>query len=245
MMYGILGCGLSLDAVHRRTRTGASLGSHWPQTGADHEPDRNGHWLPRPRIFVNALWMLFLARIIDGISGANISTAQAVITDSTTEKTRTQGLGLIGGGLRIGLHHRADHLIRLRRWLSAETTMPGPRFPRGGILTGIDPAHLPSGWRRPIPPNAAPRWRRMELSAMASRLCAVRGDAQPWNVGILLSLMFAQQLAFGGFELLLALFTLNRLGMNARDNSGLVRVCGRAGRGGAGILRRQVESAAR
>lgn len=33
-------------------------------------------------------WMLFLSRIIDGISGANIATAQAAISDSTTEKTR-------------------------------------------------------------------------------------------------------------------------------------------------------------
>ena len=50
----------------------------------------------------NTLWMLFLARIIDGISGANISTAQAAITDSTTEKTRTQGLGLLGAAFGLG-----------------------------------------------------------------------------------------------------------------------------------------------
>ena len=52
--------------------------------------------------FSNALWLLFLARIIDGLSGANISTAQAVITDSTTEKNRTQGLGLIGAAFGLG-----------------------------------------------------------------------------------------------------------------------------------------------
>src|SRR5512144_653460 len=46
--------------------------------------------------FSNALWMLFLSRIIDGLSGANISTAQAALSDSTSEKTRTQGLGLLG-----------------------------------------------------------------------------------------------------------------------------------------------------
>jgi len=37
--------------------------------------------------FANALWILFLARLIDGISGANISTAQAAISDNTTAKT--------------------------------------------------------------------------------------------------------------------------------------------------------------
>ncbi|MCX8062538.1 MAG: MFS transporter, partial [Anaerolineales bacterium] len=52
--------------------------------------------------FANSLWLLFLSRILDGLSGANISTAQAAISDSTTEKTRTQGLGLIGAAFGIG-----------------------------------------------------------------------------------------------------------------------------------------------
>jgi MFS transporter, DHA1 family, tetracycline resistance protein len=38
-------------------------------------------------------------------------------------------------------------------------------------------------------------------------------------VGILLMLMFFQQLIFGGFENLISLFTLNRLGINASGNA--------------------------
>ena len=38
-------------------------------------------------------------------------------------------------------------------------------------------------------------------------------------VGLLLLLMFTQQIAFGGFEQILSLFTLNRLGMNASANA--------------------------
>jgi MFS family permease len=53
--------------------------------------------------FANALWIMFLARLIDGISGANLSTAQAAISDNTTAKTRTQGLGLLGAAFGIGL----------------------------------------------------------------------------------------------------------------------------------------------
>src|ERR1043165_1795117 len=52
--------------------------------------------------FANTLWLLFLSRIIDGLSGANISTAQAAIADSTNEKTRTQGLGLVGAAFGVG-----------------------------------------------------------------------------------------------------------------------------------------------
>ena len=39
------------------------------------------------------------------------------------------------------------------------------------------------------------------------------------QVGLLLLLIFAQQIAFGGFEQILALFTLNRLGLNASGNA--------------------------
>ncbi|MBK8024445.1 MAG: MFS transporter [Chloroflexi bacterium] len=50
----------------------------------------------------NTLLLLFISRALDGLSGANISTAQAIITDSTTDKTRTQGLGLLGAAFGLG-----------------------------------------------------------------------------------------------------------------------------------------------
>jgi len=50
----------------------------------------------------SSLPLLFLARLIDGFSGANIATAQAVITDKTDERNRTQGLALIGAAFGIG-----------------------------------------------------------------------------------------------------------------------------------------------
>src|SRR5918912_2080197 len=48
------------------------------------------------------LWMLFLGRIIDGISGGNISTAQAYIVDVTTTENRAKGMGLIGAAFGLG-----------------------------------------------------------------------------------------------------------------------------------------------
>src|SRR3989475_8773020 len=52
--------------------------------------------------FATALWMLFLGRIIDGISGGNISTAQAYIADITTKENRAKGMGLIGAAFGLG-----------------------------------------------------------------------------------------------------------------------------------------------
>jgi DHA1 family tetracycline resistance protein-like MFS transporter len=52
--------------------------------------------------FANTLFLLFLGRIIDGISGGNITTAQAYINDITTEKNRARGFGLISAAFGAG-----------------------------------------------------------------------------------------------------------------------------------------------
>ena len=52
--------------------------------------------------FANALWMLFVSRIIDGFTGGNLSVAQAYISDVTDEKNRSKGLGLVGAAFGIG-----------------------------------------------------------------------------------------------------------------------------------------------
>jgi DHA1 family tetracycline resistance protein-like MFS transporter len=52
--------------------------------------------------FATTLWMLFLGRIIDGITGGNISTAQAYIADVTTPENRAKGMGLIGAAFGLG-----------------------------------------------------------------------------------------------------------------------------------------------
>src|ERR687891_1333690 len=52
--------------------------------------------------FAQTLWMLFLGRILDGISGRNISTAQAYIADITTKEDRAKGMGLLGAAFGLG-----------------------------------------------------------------------------------------------------------------------------------------------
>jgi DHA1 family tetracycline resistance protein-like MFS transporter len=63
------------------------------------------------------IW-LFLARIIDGISGGNISTAQAYIADVTPREQRSRGMGLIGAAFGLGF-------------------IFGPAI--GGVMSGISP----------------------------------------------------------------------------------------------------------
>lgn len=52
--------------------------------------------------FATTLWMLFAGRILDGITGGNISTAQAYIADITTSENRAKGMGLIGAAFGLG-----------------------------------------------------------------------------------------------------------------------------------------------
>lgn len=50
----------------------------------------------------HTLWLLFLARIIDGVSGGNISTAQAYIADITSPEDRSKRMGLLGAAFGLG-----------------------------------------------------------------------------------------------------------------------------------------------
>jgi DHA1 family tetracycline resistance protein-like MFS transporter len=50
----------------------------------------------------NSLFMLFAARIVDGLSGGNITTARAYIADITTEENRAKAFGLLGAAFGLG-----------------------------------------------------------------------------------------------------------------------------------------------
>ncbi|MEX0773946.1 MAG: MFS transporter [Balneolales bacterium] len=52
--------------------------------------------------FAGSLTVLFISRLIAGVMGGNISTAQAYIADATTPENRARGMGLIGAAFGIG-----------------------------------------------------------------------------------------------------------------------------------------------
>ncbi len=157
--------------------------------------------------------MLFVARLIDGISGANIATAQAAITDSTTEKTRTQGLGLIGAA--FGLGFIIGPVIAFAALAVTNNDYRAPAF--AAAFFSLLSILLTAVWfKETLPPEK--RGESGDGRASFSLKSLTRAVTHP-AVGILLILMFAQQLAFGGFEQLLALFTLSNLGFNGSSNA--------------------------
>jgi len=52
--------------------------------------------------WATSLALLFVARIIDGASGGNISTAQAYIADISTPENRSRSMGIIGAAFGLG-----------------------------------------------------------------------------------------------------------------------------------------------
>lgn len=162
--------------------------------------------------FANTIWLIFLARLIDGISGANIATAQAAISDSTTEKTRTQGLGLIGAA--FGLGFIIGPAIAFAALAVSDNNYHVPAFVAAAF--SLASILLTVFWfRETLPPEARGELREGGTLSLERMWRAVTHP----TVGILLLLLFAQQIAFGGFEQLLALFTLSRLGLNASGNA--------------------------
>lgn len=162
--------------------------------------------------FANSLWMLFLSRLIDGISGANISTAQAAITDSTNEKNRTQGLGLIGAA--FGLGFVVGPIIAFVSLVASQNNYHVPAF----VAAGFSLLSILLTWFW-LPETHPVERRGLSSQKSAFSFTTLFKALTHPAVGLLLVVMFAQQIAFGGFEQLLSLFTLNRLGMNASGNS--------------------------
>ena len=51
----------------------------------------------------NTLWLIFVARIIDGLTAGNISVAQAYVSDNTPPEQRTKAFGIVGAAFGLGM----------------------------------------------------------------------------------------------------------------------------------------------
>jgi DHA1 family tetracycline resistance protein-like MFS transporter len=169
--------------------------------------------------FANTLWLLFLSRIIDGLSGANISTAQAAIADSTNEQTRTQGLGLVGAAFGVGfvLGPIIAYIVLAASGGDYRTVALTAAF---FSLTSI---LLTAFWFHETHHDHS-----AAISSLKSpfNFAAMLEALRRPTIGFLLLIMFFYQVAFGGYEQLFSLFTLTRLGMDATDTSGLFALAG-------------------
>lgn len=152
-----------------------------------------------------SLEMVILSRIIDGVFGANLATAQAAITDMTDDETRAQGLGLTGAAFGLGfLFGPAISLFALE--FSNSLAMPA-LIAAGYSLLSIFLTLF--AFKETLPPAARRNADFRRLTVLFSGLRMLRRP----QLSPLLVLMFMQQVVFFAFESLLGLFVLSRLGL--------------------------------
>lgn len=170
----------------------------------------------------DTLWMLFAARIWNGIATSNISVAQAYIADVTEPHDRAKGMGLIGAGIGFG-------------------------FVLGPVIGGVLEAASPLGRAGALPayagaalallntilalaflPESLPPERRGQLPRRASpfdpeRYRVARRAA---GVGPALLLNFVLVISFAAMEQTFRLFTEDAFHMDARGTGSVLGFVG-------------------
>lgn len=167
--------------------------------------------------FANSLALVILSRVVDGLFGANIATAQAALSDITDENTRAQGLGLTGAAFGLGfIFGPILSLVALEVGQSLATpALSAALYSLCSILLT---------WfvfEETLPPE-----RRGTNSSGRFNPFVMGRYLLNQKVNTLLILMFAQQLIFFGFESLLGLFLLSRLGILGQGSAVVFLIVG-------------------
>ncbi|MEW6323591.1 MAG: MFS transporter [Acidobacteriota bacterium] len=149
----------------------------------------------------DSLVLVFAARIVGGIAGANIPTAQAYIADITTPENRAKGMGMVGAAFGLGF-------------------IFGPAI--GGVLSAFGPT-VPFWFASALClVNAVGAWRLLPESRSAAPAMVRPGRWELFRrsvgrpeLALLLSLFFVITSAFSGFEATFALYGERRFGFTS------------------------------
>ena len=158
-----------------------------------------------------SLSMLFAARIVDGLSGGNITTARAYIADITTEENRAKAFGLLGAAFGLGfivgpgLGAALSHLSYTAPiWAAAVITVVATAVAFFWLPETVHRAH--AGGRSPWG-ALAELWQRAHLR-------------------VLFTIDFAYWTAFAVYQTTFALFGARRFGFDAAHTGYLLSAFG-------------------
>jgi len=156
--------------------------------------------------FANALWMLFASRIIDGLTGGNLSVAQAYISDVTDPQDRAKGLGLVGAAFGLGFIIGPVSGGLLSQWGYAVPAFAAAAMSLVNLL-------LVYFW---LPESLTPEKRaEMPAEKPAVNLNALLVALRRPFTGSLLITRFFFGLAFAIFQTIFALYALSRFHLTA------------------------------
>jgi multidrug resistance protein len=158
-----------------------------------------------------ALWVLFLSRLIDGITGGNISTAQAYIADVTPPQQRAKNFALMGAVFSLGFI-----LGPAIGGALGQFSVTLPAFAAGtlSLLSGIFgyfmlPESLPKQKRASAP---------FTWSAV-NPIRAISDMAKLPSLGVLLLATFVFNFVYGGMATNFSVYTIEKFGAQPLENA--------------------------
>lgn len=165
------------------------------------------------------LGVMFIARMLSGLTGGNITVAQAYIADVTDARNRAKGLGLIGAAFGLGFILGPAIGGVLSRWGYAV-----PAFAAAGLATlnliGVIA----------VLPESLTAERKAELAKQEKRaLISVTAMIEELNkprIGPLMTIRLFYALAAALFQTMFTLWAKDRLNLNAQTTSYLLAYVG-------------------
>ena len=165
-----------------------------------------------------ALTLLFVSRLVDGLTGGNLSIAQAYISDVTDAKNRAKGLGLVGAAFGLGFIIGPATGGALSQWGYSVPAL---------AAAGLSLFNMLSVALR-LPESLTPE-KRLAISKQTRTGLTVNALWQALNrpkVGPLLHTRFFFGLAFSIFQTIFALYALARFNLNSRDTGFILTYVG-------------------
>ena len=151
----------------------------------------------------DSLWMLFVARTLSGIAGANIPTAQAFIADLTTPENRARGMGMIGAAFGLGFVFGPAIGGFLSQWGYAVPAWFAAALSFANFVAAIF-----------VLPESRPREARGDDQG-SGRLRSFRLALGRPHLPLVLGIYFLVLTAFSSFESMFALYGEHRFGLTA------------------------------
>jgi multidrug resistance protein len=165
--------------------------------------------------WAHSLALLFAARVIDGISGGNIGTAQAYLADITPPEKRARAMGFIGAAFGLGFIFGP-----MIGGLMSSFSLAAPFYFAGGLATAnalLIAMFLPES----LPPE-----RRGEPEAAAEPAADGSGGTGGRFYRAIVGTYFLAIAGFSVMTTLYALFASHRLGFDARQTGWLLAFVG-------------------
>jgi DHA1 family tetracycline resistance protein-like MFS transporter len=175
--------------------------------------------------FAGTLFLVFAGRIISGVTGGNISTAQAYIADVTSKENRAKGMGLFGAAFGLGFIFGPAIAGILSRY---GVHVPfyfaaGLSFANATALYFILPESVKYDPDRPVPERR-------------NRLAELFGSLKEKEFGLINLIYFLLVTAFSIMTYAFVLYTSFRFGYTAEENGYLFAYVGVVSIIGQGIL---------